>query len=105
MSDQYSAYEVQPGLKVNGDLTLGENIADLGGVRLSYRAWKNQGGGAGEPGVEGLSHDQLFFVAFAQSWCSVYSPEFEKIRKSDDRTEFVPDQLRLDAIHRFPVDV
>jgi len=79
VSDQYSAYEVQPGLKVNGDLTLGENIADLGGVRLSYRAWKNQGGGAGEPGVEGLSHDQLFFVAFAQSWCSVYSPEFEKM--------------------------
>lgn len=77
VKDQYSAYEPQPGLHVKGDLTLGENIADLGGTRLSYRAFKAQN--APSAGVPGLTDDQLFFVAMAQGWCSVSAPAYEKM--------------------------
>jgi endothelin-converting enzyme/putative endopeptidase len=78
VKDQYAAYEPQPGLFVKGDLTLGENIADLGGTRLAYRAFKAQNAPAAN--VPGLTDDQLFFVAMAQGWCSVSSPAYEKMQ-------------------------
>jgi predicted metalloendopeptidase len=71
----YSAYEVQPGLFVDGKLTLGENIADLGGLKLAYRAFKASS--APPASVPGLTDDQLFFVAAAQNWCNVASPQWE----------------------------
>lgn len=78
---QYSSYEVVPGLQLNGELTLTENIADLGGIKAAYRAyqaWVAQTGG--EPAsVRGLSNEQLFFVAYAQSWCSLVRPETERV--------------------------
>ena len=79
--ETYSALEVQPGVNVNGELTQGENIADFGGIKASYaayQAWVAEQG-AEEQLVAGLSNEQLFFVAMAQSWCSVASPEFEKL--------------------------
>ena len=78
VKNQYAAYEPQPGLFVKGDLTLGENIADLGGTRLAYRAFKAQNAPAAN--IPGLTDDQLFFVAMAQGWCSVSSPAYEKMQ-------------------------
>jgi len=78
----YSGYEVQPGLKLNGKLTLGENIADLGGIKQSFQAWQayaSEHPDAARPAVEGLSNDQLFFIAFAQTWCSLQTPEIERV--------------------------
>lgn len=75
---QYSGYEVQPGLKVNGTLTLGENIADLGGLKLSHRAFKANKNPVASA-VPGLTEDQVFFLAFAQGWCNVAAPEFQKV--------------------------
>jgi putative endopeptidase len=70
---KYAAYEVLPGLKLNGALTLGENIADLGGVKLAYNAYKSLRAGAPETyQANGLSEDQLFFVAVGQAWCSKF---------------------------------
>jgi putative endopeptidase len=66
--DQYSAYEVLPGLKVNGELTLGENIADVAGLAAAYDAYKLALHGTTLPVVDGLTGDQRFFLAFAQSW-------------------------------------
>jgi len=81
VSDLYSTYEVQPGLKLNGKLTLGENIADLGGIKQAYGAYKKWA--AQNPdkdqGVPGLTNDQLFFVGFAQTWCSIQTPEIERM--------------------------
>jgi endothelin-converting enzyme/putative endopeptidase len=77
VSKQYSGYQVAEGLNVNGALTLGENIADIGGLREAYRAYKAQN--APPANVPGLTDDQLFFVAAAQSWCTVESPEYEKM--------------------------
>ncbi|MFZ5477523.1 MAG: M13 family metallopeptidase [Myxococcota bacterium] len=74
---QYDAYEVAGGLRVNGALTLGENIADIGGLRQAYRAF--EASGAPPANVPGLTDAQLFFVSFAQGWCTVQSPEFEKM--------------------------
>jgi endothelin-converting enzyme/putative endopeptidase len=75
---QFSAFEVEPGVKVDGKLTLGENIADLGGLKQAfsaYQSWKERHG-APPPFAEGLTHDQLLFVSFAQVWCTEASPEF-----------------------------
>ena len=66
--DQYSAYEVLPGVKVNGELTLGENIADVAGLAAAYDAYKLALHGTPLPMIDGLTGDQRFFLAFAQSW-------------------------------------
>jgi predicted metalloendopeptidase len=78
--DQYDAFEVLPGLRGNGRLALGENAADLGGVALAHRAWRAHaahGEDAASAGLAGLSAEQLFFVAYAQTWCAKGSPEFD----------------------------
>jgi putative endopeptidase len=66
--DQYSAYEVLPGVHVNGELTLGENIADVAGLAAAYDGYKMSLHGTALPVVDGLTGDQRFFLAFAQSW-------------------------------------
>jgi endothelin-converting enzyme/putative endopeptidase len=80
VSSAYGQYEPVPGTKINGDLTLGENIADIGGLRVAYRAWKARRGQEPNqaPSVPGLSEDQLFFVAFAQGWCTLSTAEATK---------------------------
>ncbi|XP_075718016.1 endothelin-converting enzyme 2 isoform X2 [Rhinoderma darwinii] len=77
MVSQYNTYSVN-GEKVNGRQTLGENIADNGGLKAAYHAYKSWLQKHGEekrlPGVR-LTNHQLFFVGFAQVWCSVRTPE------------------------------
>lgn len=65
---QYDAYEVLPSLHVNGDLTMGENIADLGGVLIAYDAYRRALGGKPAPVRDGLTGDQRFFLGWAQVW-------------------------------------
>ena len=80
VADLYSGYEPQPGLHMNGRLGLGENIADLGGIKqayAAYKAWERENPGQ-EAAVPGLTNDQLLFVAFAQGWCTIASPEQER---------------------------
>ncbi|HZZ86028.1 MAG TPA: M13 family metallopeptidase [Anaeromyxobacteraceae bacterium] len=70
VAKQYEAYEPLPGLHLNGHLTLGENIADLGGAKLSFASHRRAlaaSGGARD--VDGFTPDQQFFLGFAQSWC------------------------------------
>ncbi len=75
VEDLYNGYPMLDGLHVDGELTLGENIADLGGLKQAYRAWKKAHGS--EPqAIEGLTNDQLYFLGFAQGWCQVQSPEY-----------------------------
>ncbi|XP_067423070.1 endothelin-converting enzyme 1 isoform X1 [Emydura macquarii macquarii] len=77
MVEQYSNYTVN-GEAVNGKHTLGENIADNGGLKAAYQAYKNwvkKNGNEETLPTLGLSNNQLFFVGFAQVWCSVRTPE------------------------------
>ncbi|HWA27750.1 MAG TPA: M13 family metallopeptidase [Lacunisphaera sp.] len=66
--NQYDAYEVLPGVHVNGHLTLGENIADLGGVSLAYEALQRSLKGKERKLIDGFTPEQRFFLAWAQVW-------------------------------------
>ena len=68
LAAQYDAYEALPGLHLNGKQELGENIADVAGLTASYEAYRASLGGKEAPVIDGLSGDQRFFLAFAQSW-------------------------------------
>ncbi|HYE49831.1 MAG TPA: M13 family metallopeptidase [Azospirillaceae bacterium] len=65
---QYDAYEALPGLTINGQQTLGENIADVAGLAAAHDGYVMSLGGKPAPVVEGLTGDQRFFLAFAQAW-------------------------------------
>lgn len=65
---QYDAYEALPGLRLNGKQELGENIADVAGLTAAYEAYHAALGGKAAPVIGGLTGDQRFFLAFAQSW-------------------------------------
>ncbi len=65
---QYSAYEPLPGVHVKGQLTMGENIADLSGVQIAYKAWKLSLGGKPSPVIDGLTGEQRFYLGFSQAW-------------------------------------
>jgi len=65
---QYDAYEPLPGLHINGHQTLGENIADVGGLRVSYEAFKLATATKKPEKIDGFTPDQRFFIAFAQGW-------------------------------------
>ncbi len=67
---QYEAYEPIPGQHLNGKLTLGENIADLSGLQIAYKAWKLSLGGKPSPVIDGLTGEQRFIYGFAQVWQS-----------------------------------
>ena len=65
---QYSSFAALPGLNVNGELTLGENIGDLSGAAVSYSAYRNSLAGAEAPVIDGYTGAQRFFLGYAQSW-------------------------------------
>ncbi len=66
--EQYNAFEPLPGLHVNGELTLGENLGDLTGVVIAHRAYKLSLDGQPAPTIDGLTGDQRFFFGWAQQW-------------------------------------
>eukprot|EP01113_Clastostelium_recurvatum_P040389 TRINITY_DN627_c0_g1_i4.p1 TRINITY_DN627_c0_g1~~TRINITY_DN627_c0_g1_i4.p1 ORF type:complete len:674 (+),score=143.01 TRINITY_DN627_c0_g1_i4:103-2124(+) len=87
VASQYSKFEPLPGVFVNGNQTLPENIADMGGTKNSYNALAAKLGNATmhSPSiVPGFTNSQLFFVAYAQGWCSVFTPEYIKILVATD---------------------
>ncbi|RST31419.1 M13 family peptidase [Sphingomonas ginkgonis] len=66
---QYDAYEPIPGVRIKGQLTLGENLGDLGGLEVAYAAYRRYVAKHGEPPViDGLTGDQRFFIAYGYSW-------------------------------------
>jgi putative endopeptidase len=67
---QYNAYKLFPDLAVNGQQTLGENIADNAGLAAAYDAWHASLGGKPAPGDQGLTGEQEFFLGFAQEWAT-----------------------------------
>lgn len=76
--DQYTRYIAIDTFHVNGKLTLGENIADIGGLMIAYDAWQRSLAGKPEPpAVDGFTPDQRFFIAYAESWRQKVRPETE----------------------------
>ncbi|TPG11990.1 M13 family metallopeptidase [Sphingomonas oligophenolica] len=70
LAAQYGAYEPLPGVHLNGEQVLGENIADVAGLTAAYEAYHASLGGKPAPVIDGMTGDQRFFLAFAQSWRS-----------------------------------
>jgi putative endopeptidase len=81
---QFNGYEAMPGSKVNGKLTLGENIADLGGLATAYDAMKKATEGKPDPKTDGLTRDQRFFLNWATVWRRNFTPEALKVRLATD---------------------
>ena len=98
--NEYNSFEILPGVFINGELTLGENIADQGGIRLAYRAWKESHSSEGgqkalATGASGLSQEQQFFVAFAQTWCSKKQEQLMRTKAKTDPHS--PAQFRVNG--------
>ena len=81
---QFGAYEAVKGSMVNGKLTLGENIADLGGLATAYDAMKKATAGTPDPMTDGMSRDQRFFANWATVWRRNFTPEELKVRLTTD---------------------
>src|SRR5438309_11622017 len=85
---QYAEYEPLPGMHINGELTQGENIADIGGVKLAYAALQkalDKNAGARDQKIDGFTPEQRFFVGFAQVWRSVQRVEGLKLQVKRDQ--------------------
>lgn len=95
--DQYSEYEAVPGVKLSGELTAGENIADIGGTKLAYSAFMAARKGASPRLVaEGYTEPQLFFIAYGQSWCETMRPELlELLAKTNPHS---PARFRVNGV-------
>ena len=76
---QFDNYEVAKGLNMNGKLTLGENIADLGGLTMAYNAYQKSLEGKPKPeNIDGFTPEQRFFLGWAQVWAAKATPEAER---------------------------
>lgn len=94
--DQYNAFEPLPGLHVNGELTQGENIGDLAGVSIAYKAYKRALNGKQAPVIDGLTGDQRFFLGTAQAFLGKYRDEALREQvKSDPHS---PTRYRIEGI-------
>ncbi|MCD8166190.1 MAG: M13 family metallopeptidase [Bacteroides sp.] len=84
MVDFFDHIEVAPGVQANGKFTLGENIADYGGLKVSFQAYKNATAKAPLKPVEGFTADQRFFLAYANLWaCNIRPEEILRLTKID----------------------
>jgi len=93
--DQYNAYTVLDSLHVNGALTLGENLADIGGLAIAYDAFKLTQQGKGAEKIDGFTPDQRFFLGYAQVWRLVDRPESMRTRITTDPHS--PEEFRVNG--------
>ena len=84
VDQQYSGYTAVADVKLNGKLTLGENVADNGGVRVSLMALKDTLAGKAVDPKDGFTPEQRFFLGFAQVWCQNITPEAARLRVLTD---------------------
>lgn len=83
--EQFNGYEVQPGLFINGKLTLGENIGDFAGLTIAYDAFMRSLAGKPHPKpIDGFTAEQRFFLGWAQVWASKSTPEAERQQVKTD---------------------
>jgi putative endopeptidase len=99
MVDQYDAIETVPGLHLNGKLTLGENLADLGGLWLAWVAWQDKAEAEHldmAAKADGYTPEQRFWIAYAQQWCTQTRPE--QLRSQAQTDPHAPDEYRTNSV-------
>jgi putative endopeptidase len=83
--DQYDSYRPLADQAINGKLTLGENIADIGGLKIAYAAFEKSLAGQSRPAaVDGLAAEQRFFLGYAQAWHQLMRPEAQRVLLNTD---------------------
>lgn len=95
VENQYNAFTVLDTMHVNGKLTLGENLADLGGLNIAYEAFKKTKQGKSNSKIDGFTPDQRFFLSWAQVWRGSQRPEAAAQRILTDPHS--PEQFRTNA--------
>jgi putative endopeptidase len=98
LSRQYSSFEPLPGVHVSGELTIGENIADLNGVLVALDAYHHSLAGRSAPVLDGLTGDQRFFLAYAQTMRAKMTEE--EIRQQLVSSPHPPEQYRVNGVVR-----
>jgi putative endopeptidase len=93
---QYAAYEVLPGVKVNGELTLPENIADLGGLSIAYDAFKKALAKNPQPKIDGFTPEQRFFLSYARGFAGKMTPEAARLQAQSGL--YPPWSLRVNGV-------
>jgi endothelin-converting enzyme/putative endopeptidase len=99
MVKQYDAIEPVPGVHLNGKLTLGENLADLGGLWLAWIAWLDKNEAAHldmNAKTDGYTPEQRFWIAYAQQWCTQTRPE--QLRTQAQTNPHSPDEYRTNTV-------
>ena len=96
VDDQYSSYVSVEDVHINGKLTLGENVADLGGEILAYMAWQEKDKKQNLQPVDGLTPEQRFFIGFAQWDCANERPEDMRVRALTDPHS--PSRFRINGV-------
>jgi predicted metalloendopeptidase len=76
LAAEYDKFEPVPGYHINGELTLGENIADNSGMAVAYKAYQISLGGKPAPVIDNLTGDQRFYMGFAQAWRAKYRDNY-----------------------------
>ena len=94
--EQYGAYTAVGDVKLNGKLTLGENTADNGGVRLAFMALMDMLDGKTQENVDGFTPQQRFFLGYAQIWCQNVRPEEARLRAATDPHS--PGEYRVNGV-------
>lgn len=84
VDQQYGSYTAVEDVKLNGKLTLGENTADNGGLRVAYMALQNALEGKARTNIDGFTPEQRFFLGFAQVWCGSMTDEQKRLRALTD---------------------
>lgn len=82
--DQFSGYEVAPGLHIQGKLVVGESIADLGGLKLAWEAYKASQAGKTPQTLDGFTPEQRFFLAYARIWAMNMRDEYVRLQVNTD---------------------
>lgn len=95
---QYAAYEPLPGAKLNGELTMGENVGDLGGVLLALDAYRTSLGGRPAPVIDGLTGEQRLFMGYAQVWRYKYRDAY--LRQMVVSDPHSPAEFRVNGVVR-----
>jgi len=98
LAAQYDQFEPVPGYYVDGNFTLGENIGDVGGLSIAYRAYKMALNGEEAPVIEGLTGDQRFFLSWAQVWRGKYRDDALIQRLTSDPHS--PPEFRVNGVVR-----
>jgi putative endopeptidase len=98
LDEQYSAFSPIPGMNLNGKLTMGENIGDLSGLSVAYKAYHRSLAGTEAPVLDGFTGDQRFFIGWAQIWARKYRED--ELRKRLLTDPHSPSEYRVNGVVR-----